>query len=93
MTDPTTTNPYETSAPAALPVTNTLAILSLIAAFIFPIVGVVLGHIALNQIAKTGENGRALALAGLIIGYIGISVATFAWLSIFVFVAFIGHLT
>jgi Domain of unknown function (DUF4190) len=32
------------------------------------IVGVVLGIIALNQIKQSGENGRGLALAGIIVG-------------------------
>jgi Domain of unknown function (DUF4190) len=55
---------------APMPVgTNGLAIASLICAFIFPLVGVILGHIALNQIKQTGQEGRGLAIAGLVIGY------------------------
>ncbi len=34
-------------------------------------VGAVLGHLALRRIAETGEGGRGLALAGVIIGWIG----------------------
>ena len=49
--------------------TNGLAIASLICAFVFPIVGVILGHIALNQIKQTGQEGHGLAVAGLVIGY------------------------
>ena len=49
--------------------TNGLAIASLICAFFIPIVGVILGHIALNQIKQTGQEGRGLAIAGLAIGY------------------------
>ncbi|MET0424677.1 MAG: DUF4190 domain-containing protein [Actinoplanes sp.] len=55
--------------PAALG-TNTLAILALVFAFIFPIAGVVMGHIAKKQIRQTGEQGEGLATAGLVIGYI-----------------------
>jgi len=55
--------------PAAAP-TNVLAIVALVSAFFIPIAGVVCGHIALGQIKRTGENGRGLALAGLIIGYV-----------------------
>lgn len=33
-------------------------------------VGIVLGHISLAQIKRTGEKGRGLAIAGLVIGYI-----------------------
>lgn len=32
------------------------------------IVGVVLGIIALNQIKQSGENGRGMAIAGIIVG-------------------------
>jgi hypothetical protein len=49
--------------------TNTLAILALIFAFLFPIAGVICGHIARSQIKRTGEGGDGLALAGLILGY------------------------
>ncbi|MDQ4503732.1 DUF4190 domain-containing protein [Sinomonas sp. ASV322] len=51
--------------------TNTLAIVSLIGAFFIPIVGVITGFIALGQIKRTGENGRGLAIAGIIIGIAG----------------------
>ncbi|MDA3146182.1 DUF4190 domain-containing protein [Leucobacter sp. UCMA 4100] len=50
--------------------TNVCAILSLVFAFVFQIAGIVLGHVALSQIKKTGEEGRGLAIAGLIIGYV-----------------------
>jgi len=66
--------PYN-GAPAG-PKTNVLAIVSLIASLsgfillITPIVGIITGHIALNQIKRTGENGRGLALAGTIVGYV-----------------------
>lgn len=36
------------------------------------VVGVITGHIALRQIARTGERGRGMALAGVIIGWISI---------------------
>jgi peptidyl-prolyl cis-trans isomerase B (cyclophilin B) len=50
--------------------TNTLAIASLVCAFLFAPLGIVFGHISLSQIKKTGEEGRGLAVAGLVIGYI-----------------------
>lgn len=53
--------------------TNTMAIVALIASFFVALVGVILGHIALSQIKKTHEGGRGLAIAALIIGYIGIA--------------------
>jgi len=54
--------------------TNTLAILSLIFAFVFPLIGVILGHVARSQIRRTGEQGMGLTFAALIIGYIAIGV-------------------
>jgi hypothetical protein len=52
------------------PPTNTLAILALVLAFVVAPGGIICGHIALSQIKRTGEGGRGLALAGLIIGYV-----------------------
>lgn len=50
--------------------TNSLAVASLVCAFLFAPLGIVFGHMSLSQITKRGENGRGLALAGLIIGYL-----------------------
>jgi hypothetical protein len=50
--------------------TNTMAILSLVFAFIFAPAGIVLGHIAKRQIAQSGEEGGGLATAGLICSYV-----------------------
>lgn len=48
-----------------------------IAAFVCPLVlcvlfplGIIFGHIALSQIARTGEGGKGLAIAGLVISYL-----------------------
>lgn len=57
--------------------TNTLAILSLVLSFFVNIAGVVLGHVALSQIRQTGESGRTLAIAGLVVGYLSIGFITF----------------
>lgn len=51
---------------------NVLAIVSLVSAFFFSLVAVITGHIALSQIKRTGEQGRGLAIAGLVLGYLGI---------------------
>jgi hypothetical protein len=62
-----------TAAPVAgVERTNTLAILSLIFAFVFPLIGVILGHVARSQIQRSGEQGSGLTFAALIIGYIAI---------------------
>jgi len=65
--------PAYAAAPAA-PKTNVLAIVSLVSAFFISLVAIITGHIALSQIKKTGEQGRGLAIAGLIIGYVGLVV-------------------
>jgi hypothetical protein len=51
---------------------NVLAIISLVSAFFVSLAAVICGHIALSQIKKTGEKGRGLAIAGLVLGYLGL---------------------
>jgi hypothetical protein len=77
----------DTSAVAPPPQakTNTLAILSLVFAFLVPLVGAILGHVALSQITRRGEQGRGLALAGIIVGW----VLALAWLFVIVPIALI----
>lgn len=53
---------------AAEPPLNTLAWVSVVAAFVVSPVAVVLGLVARRQIARTGERGRGLALVGTILG-------------------------
>jgi hypothetical protein len=66
---PPPSTPY-TGSGAPVQKTNTLAIVALILGIVVPIGGIVCGPIALSQIKRTGENGRGLALAGLVIGVI-----------------------
>jgi hypothetical protein len=68
--------------------TNGLAIASLVLGvtwwgWIGSVLAVVFGHIALAQIREHGQGGRAMAIAGLVLGYIGM-----ALLALFVVVAF-----
>ncbi len=72
------------------PKTNTLAIVSLVLAFFVSLGAVICGHIALGQIKKSGENGRGLAIAGLVLGYLGLVgglIATIVWVSFFAIAA------
>jgi len=55
------------------PPTNGMAIAALILAFLFYPAGIVLGHVARGQIKRTGEGGRGLATAALIIGYLQVA--------------------
>ena len=66
--------PY--ASPYAYPVTppgaptNSMAIASMVCAFLFAPLGIVFGHISLTQIRRTGEQGHGLALAGLVLSYL-----------------------
>ncbi|MUL66098.1 hypothetical protein BOO86_16605 [Mycobacterium sp. CBMA 234] len=60
--------------------TNGLAIASLVCSLLglvtcaaTSILGVIFGHIANSQIKRTGEEGQGMAIAGLIVGYIGVA--------------------
>ncbi|MGA1837551.1 DUF4190 domain-containing protein [Herbiconiux sp. 11R-BC] len=67
---PPVQQPYYGYQAPATPPTNVLAIITIILAFVFSIAGIVTGHIALKQIDRTGEQGRGLAKAGLILSYV-----------------------
>jgi hypothetical protein len=51
---------------------NTLAVVSLASgiSIVGALVAVITGHIALAQIRKSGESGKALAVTGTVLGYI-----------------------
>lgn len=51
---------------------NTLAIVAFVFAFVFSLVGVILGHVSLNQIKKNGERGRNWAIWALVLSYLGL---------------------
>jgi Domain of unknown function (DUF4190) len=48
--------------------TNALGIAAFVSSFLIGVTGVILGFIALNQIKTTGERGRGLAIAALVVG-------------------------
>jgi predicted PurR-regulated permease PerM len=43
---------------------------SLLWPFLFSLAGAVVGHSALRRIKKTGQSGRGIALAGVILGWV-----------------------
>lgn len=58
----------------AAPRTNGLAIATFVLAICgFSILPVILGHVSLGQIKRTGEGGRGFAIAGVVIGYLTIA--------------------
>ena len=70
--------PPEPEAPRpAAEGTNGLAIASLICGILGCVPGasiaaVVMGHMALGRIKRSGQGGRGMAIVGLILGYVGI---------------------
>ena len=50
--------------------TNTMAVLSLVLAFLFPPAGVVVGLVARSQLKQSNEQGDGLATAGIILSAI-----------------------
>jgi hypothetical protein len=69
--------------------TNSMAITALVCGLVFAPLGIVFGHIALSQINRTGEEGRGMAIAGLVLGYISVA---FIVLYIIVIGAFVSSL-
>ena len=67
----------------AQPGWNVMAIVGFILAFFISVVGVILGFVALSQIKRTGEQGRGLAIAAIIIGFVEIAIG----IIVFIFVA------
>lgn len=74
--------------------TNGLAVASMILSivgflwilpFVGSLAGAIMGHVSLGQIKRTGEAGRGMALAGVIIGWAGVAITVLGVL-FFVFV-------
>ena len=72
------------------PRTNTLSIVALVTGFFCAVAAVITGHIALSQIKRSGEAGRGMAIAGLVLGYLGIAVTSVGVVLLIVFAAAFG---
>ncbi|OBJ03650.1 hypothetical protein A5624_03065 [Mycobacterium sp. 1482292.6] len=57
---------------------NVLATLSVVFAFVFAPAGLILGHLGLAQMRRTGERGRDRALVGVTLSYVFITAAVVA---------------
>ncbi|WP_202566918.1 DUF4190 domain-containing protein [Agreia sp. COWG] len=54
--------------------TNVLSIVTLVTSVLgLAVVPIVLGHVSLSQIRKSGEQGRVMAVIGLVIGYLSLA--------------------
>ena len=58
--------------------TNGFAIAALICGIVFNVLGIIFGFVALNQIKRTGEQGRGMAIAGIWVGAASL-VLTVVW--------------
>ncbi|WP_328354328.1 DUF4190 domain-containing protein [Mycobacterium sp. NBC_00419] len=57
--------------PVVVRSTNSMAVASFVCSLLcLSVLGVIFGHVALSQISRSGEDGKGLAIAGLVIGYI-----------------------
>jgi peptidyl-prolyl cis-trans isomerase B (cyclophilin B) len=72
---------YAPPAPGYSP----LAIIAFVLAFFTSAIGVILGFVALSQIKRTGEQGRGLAIAAIVIG-----LAEFALVVLFIAIVAAG---
>ncbi|MGI5292351.1 DUF4190 domain-containing protein [Nonomuraea polychroma] len=57
-----------------------LGIIGLIFCGVTSIPGVILGHVAMNKIKRTGEEGQGMAVAGLVTSYITVVLWALCWL-------------
>ncbi|KXO97829.1 peptidylprolyl isomerase [Tsukamurella pseudospumae] len=49
-----------------------MAIVALVLGVAGGVLAIPFGHIALSQIKRTGEQGRGMAIAGLVLGYLSL---------------------
>lgn len=85
---------YQAPPPAPVAKTNVLSIIALITGILgLAIVPVICGHISLSQIKRTGEQGRVMAIIGLVLGYLAILGWIIAWIVIAVVIGTSSNIT
>ena len=57
----------------AMPRVNVLAVLALILGCLVSPLAALFGHLALNQISRTGERGTAIAWVAIVLGYLSLA--------------------
>jgi len=84
-------SPQPAASPIPVVKTNVLAIVALVLGVLGTnLAAVVVGHIALAQIRRSHENGRVLAVIGLVFGYLGLALLVVA-IALWVWVSTLGH--
>ncbi|GAA2649881.1 DUF4190 domain-containing protein [Streptomyces vastus] len=75
--------PYTPPLPPPAPPVNGFAIAALVLGILcfLPLIGLILGFIALAQIRKKGERGKGMAIAGVILSGLGTAFLVFAFAS------------
>jgi hypothetical protein len=53
------------------------------------IVGVITGHMSLHQLKTSGEQGRGMALAGTIVGWVGVGLGILGLIAFVLFFSFV----
>ncbi|MFJ6651678.1 septum formation family protein [Microbacterium sp. NPDC091313] len=66
--------------------TNILSIFALILGFLVPLGGIIAGAVGLAQVKRTGEKGRGLAIAGIVVGSVMTVLSIVAVVLFFAFV-------
>ena len=85
--------PGSPAAPAVVNPTNRLAMASLVVGLVGGnVIAVVLGHVARSQIRRTHEDGAGAALAGLVLGYIGVALVIVALLFVWALISSLSHI-
>ncbi|HEU0182264.1 MAG TPA: DUF4190 domain-containing protein [Agromyces mariniharenae] len=84
--------PAPAAAAAPAPATgekwNVLSIVAFVIVFLgFSLISIILGFIGLNQIKKTGERGRGLALWAIVLGFVSIIIGIIVWIVVFTAIA------
>lgn len=72
------------------PRTNTMAVLAIVFAFVFPVLGIVFGAIARRQIPRTGEAGSTLASVGFVLGIVFTAISVLLGVAAVVFFAYVA---
>lgn len=86
---------YAGVAPVPSPVdyanrTNVVAIFAIVLGFVVPVGGIIAGAVGLAQVKRTGEKGRGLAIAGIVVGSVMTVLGTVAVIAFVTFALIAG---